>query len=371
MCSKSDVVAKLYEKIAELQREVAGRRTKKIEPSPPPTTSVLHRVSCTCDQDERIFTGRAPRVSLFLDPPYRVTEDRRWHLQGDLNAPQELVWLQRNPAIVLLVYKEYTCKDDKDRFSWVGSFRNNMEHEEAEKPPSPCSEYMLIKSTNLLEALIWATSDLEIPGDKRRFVLNTEIMAPYHYFYHSRFPLRQKLTQMDLERQKVFRLLLDYVEKSFEDSYQEANSLFSRGLVSIDTIRYLFEPGMHVVHQMEDDILAFKTACWLEKSANPRTPEEIGPLPCWSWVFDGSFRKKHCEFRLEWSGFRREVKPIRNLAVYPLQYADPALEEELFRRGEKFWDCRNRIYVSYDHEDMFGDLVQVILALSADSCSCN
>jgi hypothetical protein len=290
-------------------------------------------------------------------------------LQGDLNAPQEPVYLERNPAIALLVYKEYKCKDDKERFSWVGSFQNNIGQDGVEKPPSSCSESMLIKSTNLVEALVWATSDIEIAGIKKHFAINTEIKSPYHYFYHSRASLRQKLNQMDPEHRKAFLLLMEYVEESFEASYQEASSLFSQGLVSVETIRYLYEPDMHVICQQEDDTLAFRTSCWLEDSTAPRTPEEIGQLRCWSWAFDGSFRKRHRTFRLEWSGFRLELKAIKSLTVFPLQYADRAVEEHLFNRGEKFWDCRNRIYVSYDHEDLFGDLVQVIIFLSASSSS--
>lgn len=60
---------------------------------------------------------------------------------------------------------------------------------------------------------------------------------------------------------------------------------------------------------------------------------------------------------MEWPGSLREILPIESLCVYPLKYEEPE-EEQLFQRGEKFWNCTKRVYVSYDDEEMFRDPVQ-------------
>lgn len=65
-------------------------------------------------------------------------------------------------------------------------------------------------------------------------------------------------------------------------------------------------------------------------------------------------------FQFGWPWSTRDVKPIQSLTVYPLRYARATLERELHVRGEKFWSCREKIYVSYEDEgNFFEDPVQV------------
>jgi len=65
-------------------------------------------------------------------------------------------------------------------------------------------------------------------------------------------------------------------------------------------------------------------------------------------------------FQFGWPWSTREVKSIQSLTVYPLRYARAAIESELNARGEKFWSCRERTYVSYEDEgSIFEDPVQV------------
>lgn len=91
-------------------------------------------------------------------------------------------------------------------------------------------------------------------------------------------------------------------------------------------------------------------------------------MRCISLIFDGSFRRRKTDFIIEWPGSLREVLPIQNLSVYPLEYADPDLEGMLLRRAEKFWMCRQRIYVTYVNADSLGDAIEVRLKYR-DSCS--
>jgi hypothetical protein len=230
---------------------------------------------------------------------------------------------------------------------------------------------MLLNSKLLSEALSWATTETQSPGAKPDFSMKSEIRGPYHYIYHTRRALREKLDLMDDGHQMVLGILLEYVEQSFQASYQEANSLFSQGLVSFKSLHYLFEPEMNIVHQSGSDTLAYRTKCWLENMTDPKTGKDVGILRCWSWQFDGTFRKRLRKFTVDWPGSPREIIPIKRLCVYPLIYGGPELEEQLFRQGEKFWNCKNRVYVSYDNEQLFGDPVQVMCDLFNNRDSAN
>jgi 16S rRNA G966 N2-methylase RsmD len=361
-CAASRHVAQLQNTIESLQQQVTQfQEATYVKPELPPRAFVLYRVYCECGQDDRFHLVQAPRKSIFLDPPYRVIGDRKWHLQGHLNAPEKTAFLEQHPDIVLLEYKDYTCKTDAEHFQWQGQVRgtNNLDTTE-KKPPSPSSESMLLNSELLSEALSWATAEVQSPGVKPDFSMGKEIRAPYHYIYHTRRALREKLKLMDDEHQIVLGILLEYVEQNFQASYQEANSLFSQGLVSFESLHYLFEPVMNIVHPSDSDTLVYRTNCWLENMIEPKTGKVVGILRCWSWKFDGNFRKRLLNFTMDWPGSRREIIPIKSLCVYPFKYVEPELQEQLFKRGEKFWNCRNRVYVSYDNEEMFGDPVQVM-----------
>lgn len=49
-----------------------------------------------------------------------------------------------------------------------------------------------------------------------------------------------------------------------------------------------------------------------------------------------------------------EQQAVRDFNVYPLQFANHALQQKLGRRGETFWKCRFRRLMSYS-EDASGD----------------
>ena len=353
MVTKAEIY-QLQDKVTRLQREVmALRHSTDVVKKEPPRSFVLHRVRCECNDNQ--YGGTL--LSTFLDSPSRMIGDRRWHLQGRYNAPNELVFLEEQKSVVLLVYKDYRCKTDAARFQWQGRLQKHLVTTKPEEsPPSSTSESILINSEILKEALIWATSESQSAGTKPDIAFRKEIRSPYHYFYHDRVALRLRMKRMDEEHQTHLKILMEYVEESFKSSYQEANELFSQGLVSYETIRYLFEPLDVVISQDGDETVAHRAKCWLEEVVDDRNPSKEGiELRCWSWKFDGSLRKVPRSFRLDWSGSRRDVLPIRDLSVYPLKYAEPGLEEELRARGEKFWSCTNRIYISYNDENMFGD----------------
>jgi hypothetical protein len=368
-CSKSDLVVDLQETIKRLQQENQLLRELPSEeeppPPPPPRIVVLHQVTCECNLDGRsgLAAQLQPRKTTYMDAPYRMTVDGKWHIQGHYNAPDLNLYLQQNRDVVLVVYKKYSCKSDKARFQWQGKSQKNRPTDAVgNTSPASSNESMLLNSETLREALYWVSADLtysNTPGTIKNINLGEEIHAPYHYFYHTRTAIKRKASRMDEEHQARVDLLMAYVESSFEASYLEARALFSQGLVTFETIPYLFEPRTFIVAEEASEMLVYEAICWLEGTVDVDKLQKQWTLRCWSWKFDGELREHLKEFSIVWPWPKREPRPIQSLSVYPLEYAKPGLEEELQSRGEKFWSCKSRTFVSYDDETMLGDPVQV------------
>jgi len=66
-----------------------------------------------------------------------------------------------------------------------------------------------------------------------------------------------------------------------------------------------------------------------------------------TWKFDGHFSKATEEKGIGQSLVSDDTYLIRSMAAYPTRYAGERTKERLLRRGQMFWDCRFRRYVSY------------------------
>ena len=102
-----DEVLKLRKENEEM-RENALRHIRKLVPR----AQVLHRVTCDCNSQG------SDQILAYSDTPFRSTKDWKWHLRGNEAVLNEKHYLAENSDVVLLVYKDYQCKHDADRFQW-------------------------------------------------------------------------------------------------------------------------------------------------------------------------------------------------------------------------------------------------------------
>jgi len=65
------------------------------------------------------------------------------------------------------------------------------------------------------------------------------------------------------------------------------------------------------------------------------------------WEFDGDFQKKTTLLKVETRSNKDEEIVIRDLDIYPIQFADEDLVDRLRRRGQQVWNCRRGTFVSY------------------------
>ena len=65
------------------------------------------------------------------------------------------------------------------------------------------------------------------------------------------------------------------------------------------------------------------------------------------WVFDENFEQRSTEFSIGHLPSLTEKFPIRDLLIYPAQFANGDDVNAIRRRGKMFWKCRHRRYVCY------------------------
>jgi hypothetical protein len=116
--------------------------------------------------------------------------------------------------------------------------------------------------------------------------------------------------------------------------------LFQAGMVSQKHWQKLFRPGAVVVTYKADQPVAYVSASY------PNVENNVLHSICWTWAFDGKFYQDKVTLTVPWPS-DADMVIITDLDVYPLQYSDTGLEQELRRRGEIFWTCRQRKFVNY------------------------
>lgn len=127
-------------------------------------------------------------------------------------------------------------------------------------------------------------------------------------------------------------------EMSQKFATEESGELFERGIVKRRNWAKLFRPGTLVVERDHPKAYVCETY--------PTLSESSLSLPCWSWDFDGKFYCKKVIMNIPWPS-DKDTTVITKLQVYPLDYAEPTLADELRARGKIFWSFRLPKFVDY------------------------
>lgn len=104
-CFQSNQVVRLYQMIELLQQEnklLQGLATKEALP-PPPRVQVIHQVICECDTEQMSAIAAQFHEKASMDPPCKLTMDRKWRLRGQDSASDQDIYLDQNPDVILLV----------------------------------------------------------------------------------------------------------------------------------------------------------------------------------------------------------------------------------------------------------------------------
>ncbi|KAM7187458.1 P-loop containing nucleoside triphosphate hydrolase protein [Rhypophila sp. PSN 637] len=168
---------------------------------------------------------------------------------------------------------------------------------------------------------------------------------PYLRLWHASGKIRNKAVELlgPLDCSRVL-LQLDYVEDVFGREWADAEEEWKRGVVSRRHLAKMFRPD-EVVVTMDDD---GEPRCYLSMAC-PSPRDDPLQLQCYTWEYDGRFRREGLNLRIPWPVDDSGPIPITALRAYPLRFdLTGMLKDQLMERGRMFWACRKRLFVGYD-----------------------
>lgn len=318
-----------------------------------PPYLIIHRVECTGLGGEGEDHRDHPSSADFFDVPRLFAQETRGSaLRGKLTLPP---YYEAPPEFYMVVYRMYSCseyhKSIKDAFELVAvgidkqllsRLRPWYYMLQSDGPPATMSgekiEFTSEAFSTAMKAIVASKHD-ELP----EWTSDRNLRSPYDYFYHFRHLLREQstivLSGLDLDMVEV---LLDYIDDTQGPGFDEVDANFAAGNVNFKDFAKLFRPNGIFTTTRDGYSRAYIAEHALLFG------HRMLRLSCWTWTFDGSFRKKPDNIVVPWPDFREEQVPIASLVAQPLRLDKSGLEQRLEERGRSFWSCRHRKFVSYD-----------------------
>ena len=147
------------------------------------------------------------------------------------------------------------------------------------------------------------------------------------------------------------KTLVSYLLSNPDVMYRKCDELFSRGMVTQDTLPWLFYPN---------DILVSSQGSLHMAYVLRRVPMEGSTLRllCWNWGYDGHrLSRKDTTLTVDIPSYG-EMR-INQLAVYPLRFATQEVAERILKNGEKFWSLSRQVLISYEGPDYRDERIYV------------
>ena len=299
-----------------------------------------------------------PQQADYLDVPRLFENDTRGSaLRGTrpLISPQE--YWDDHPEICAVVTREYHCgtyhRKLKESFELIDTridrhvfdrLRPWFFRLRADALPAVSAGETIMISQNLSMSLMTLIARNQLgEWDQER-----NLKAPYDYFYHFRHDLRDHSEQelASSEHQEV-DVLLDYIDSTQGKQFEKVDAMFESGAVHRDMFSKLFRPNELIVTTQEGHPRAYLVERTYVSDRRSALDRQSITLECWTWDFDGSFRKKTSQLQVAWPSHNPLTVPITGLSAWPLRLDKSTMRERLEKRGQFFWACRYKNLVSY------------------------
>jgi len=384
------------------------KRATDLKSAPVLKTRPTHRHVILYRIDEYILSGP------FLDAPEWIDHgDGQGTLHCKVPIQNFELYLEKNKDIAFIVFKTYATQNLAPDDEWQKDDHLVVTTKECIKPISR----ELVKAVGLL-----LRSEDEYADLWHSFEMTQELHAPYLFAFGQRgYPesLREATSQAFQEQ---LTLLWNYILQKHGDEYRTVSQLLSTSKITSDYLQYLFRPGDILVQRKADSFVGWVSksrvklvstehTSWEEvrgkectssriplyapdkmskEMANEKVWVQKWMIPAWHWGFDGNFQRNESDLTFSTitehipsvgrstkhaSGPEAEVAastpefiPIEDLEVFPYQYAPQQVRQQLRRRGQAFWKCRNRKLVSYrectkdSQESMVSSIPEVTVA---------
>ncbi|KAI0878207.1 hypothetical protein GGS24DRAFT_13174 [Hypoxylon argillaceum] len=312
-------------------------------PDKPATSSycILYRVVCSAVRDWR-------RLKIYLDEPRRVARSGV-HLKGN-NLVRDLDdFLQGRKEVAFIVYRDYFCCQDGIPSSLHGPW--------TDRSGKYCRELLSVVSEDLYATMqrsskfapnqdAYKLDRVEPEAKALSQALSLEPSEYSHQFlYHHRTELGKEAATAT--EGSAIKALSSYIWGNPSDLYSKCDNLFSQGLVSHDTLSWLFRPNTVIVASKGRLAIAYVLRGFLKEGSQLN-------LNCWNWGYDGH-RLHRVDTSISVDVPTHGTVHINELVVYPLRFAAEETRKRLLDNGEKFWNLRHQSFVSYEGPDYKGE----------------
>jgi hypothetical protein len=312
----------------------------------------IHRVRCSHTQGNHTSH---PSSSYYSDTPAMIKHDNQsTALHGQFPIQDVDNYLDENFGFSIVVFVDYSCEayhariknafirlpmpsmPEKIGIAMKPYFRVLQNH----GPPADADSERLQLSESLEKALrLLQGQHTDMPS---KWNFDEDLVYPYPKLYHSnRAFIGPSKQNLEAQQQIDLEVLSGYINKRVAPEYKELEVLLAMGMVSQNQWPMLFQPDDTVVTIMGGLYRAFtlKSCRSLDRSTLK--------LDCWTWEYDGNFFRNHITIPTKWPSGSSQVT-ITDLSVYPIRHAAAGIETGLRNRGNTFWGCRRRKYVSYN-----------------------
>lgn len=310
---------------------------------------VVHIVNCGKSGAHADHDGEIT----YLDRPRLFAGDHKASiLRGERKIEDLDEHIEQHEEFSALVRRYYDCQAHhtsvKDLFERLQLPHQNVTVTSRIRP------YLFSLARDSEEAM-WEFEEMEILSRSLKRTLSnfgmgdiTTIGAPYVPFYHRMHLVSDFLRSPKGNHDEELKNIASYINHECGQNFDEADNLFSKGLVSLEHFDKLFKSDDIVVMEVKGHLQAY--ACTRVSSAESNSFS----MDCMSWIFDGNFRQKHDVLSVEWPG-HSDIMQIQDLELFPLRLAKDGTKERLKERGLKLWDFRIRKYVSYLSDSIESD----------------
>lgn len=321
---------------------------------------VLHRVECSRQVKDGWDHSEHHNAANYLDRPRLYANDTRGSSLRGLNPIGDWTeYWEDHPEYHIVIFRHYDC--DKHHAAHANEFHlvaDGFEKSVLRKlspwlhrlksTTAPATrKYESIKVSKSFSAAVTKLAEANQPH-LGRWDPAAALVEPYDYFYHFRRRLRavEYTRQLTTYSRKDLLVLLDFIDEVWGSIFDEIDRTFLSGNVQLNMFDKLFGPNELVVTSQN----GVARALIAEKAVPTQVPGHAPSisLECWSWAFDGSFRKKTEILYVRWPTLSERVIGMDRLSVQPLRVDKTGLRERLQQRGRKFWASRHKSLVCYN-----------------------
>ena len=186
-------------------------------------------------------------------------------------------------------------------------------------------------------------------------------MAPYLFVYHHRVALRNFADENQGDYASNISSLLSYINSQYGEEYEDADTKFAEGIVTLEHFTKLWVPNEMIVTRKNDQVFVHVVKNWLTVWDNryfERGQQKHIDLQCWSWEYDGfSLKRNNTTQRVDLAD-HQEIS-INKLRTLPFRFAPEQLKTALMLRGRKSWGFRHKHLVNYTGHDFNRELYYV------------